>query len=209
MPAPRKSKSPPPRTRRAPASAVRPSLRWQPRSRPPTSWRPSASEPGRRRQDRSRTATRTRCWLVVCLASSWSSSTSRSSTSRCRRSRTRSGFSTNGPAVGRQRLHAHVRRLPAARRARGSTCSAAAASSSPGSLLFAVASLVCAIRPRAGMLLGARALQGIGAASSPPPAWRSSPPPSPRGAPRNRALGAWGAIGGARRHLRACCSAAC
>ena len=43
----------------------------------------------------------------------------------------RSGLLPAEPAVGGQRLHPHLRRLPAARRPRWPTCSAAGACSSP------------------------------------------------------------------------------
>jgi EmrB/QacA subfamily drug resistance transporter len=64
-----------------------------------------------------------------------------------------------------------------------------------GTLLFSAASLLCAIAPSAEFLLGARALQGIGAAILSPATLAIITTSFDEGPPRNRALGAWGAVG--------------
>jgi EmrB/QacA subfamily drug resistance transporter len=64
-----------------------------------------------------------------------------------------------------------------------------------GTLLFSGASLLCAISWSSGMLLGARALQGIGAAILSPATLAIIATSFDEGAPRNRALGLWGAMG--------------
>ncbi len=64
-----------------------------------------------------------------------------------------------------------------------------------GTLLFSVASLLCAIAPTSGALLGARAIQGIGAAILSPATLAIIATSFDEGPPRNRALGAWGAVG--------------
>ncbi len=64
-----------------------------------------------------------------------------------------------------------------------------------GTLLFSAASLLCAIAPTAGTLVGARAIQGIGAALLSPATLAIITTSFDEGQPRNRALGAWGAVG--------------
>jgi EmrB/QacA subfamily drug resistance transporter len=64
-----------------------------------------------------------------------------------------------------------------------------------GTLLFSGASLLCAVSQTSSMLLGARALQGIGAAILSPATLAIIATSFDEGAPRNRALGAWGAMG--------------
>jgi EmrB/QacA subfamily drug resistance transporter len=64
-----------------------------------------------------------------------------------------------------------------------------------GTLLFSGASLLCAIAPSEGFLLGARALQGIGGAILSPATLAIITTSFDEGPPRNRALGAWGAVG--------------
>src|SRR4051812_45819963 len=64
-----------------------------------------------------------------------------------------------------------------------------------GTLLFSGASLLCAIAPSAGALVAARALQGIGGAILSPATLAIITTSFDEGAPRNRALGAWGAVG--------------
>ena len=64
-----------------------------------------------------------------------------------------------------------------------------------GTLLFSGASLLCAIAQTPAMLLGARAIQGIGAAILSPATLAIITTSFDEGAPRNRALGAWGAMG--------------
>ncbi|HMA27641.1 MAG TPA: MFS transporter, partial [Solirubrobacterales bacterium] len=64
-----------------------------------------------------------------------------------------------------------------------------------GTLLFSAASLLCALAPTSGALLGARAIQGIGAAILSPATLAIIATSFDEGPPRNRALGAWGAVG--------------
>jgi EmrB/QacA subfamily drug resistance transporter len=64
-----------------------------------------------------------------------------------------------------------------------------------GTLLFSGASLLCALAQTPGMLLAARAIQGIGAAVLSPATLAIIATSFDEGAPRNRALGAWGAMG--------------
>jgi EmrB/QacA subfamily drug resistance transporter len=65
-----------------------------------------------------------------------------------------------------------------------------------GIVLFGAASLVCAIAQDQGMLLGARALQGIGAAVISPASLAILASSYAEGRERNRALGAWSAMAG-------------
>ncbi len=65
-----------------------------------------------------------------------------------------------------------------------------------GTLLFSFASLVCAIADAQGPLLGARALQGLGAAIISPASLAIITTSFREGAARNRALGLWGAMAG-------------
>ncbi len=64
-----------------------------------------------------------------------------------------------------------------------------------GTLLFSAASLLCAVSPSSGSLVGARAIQGIGGAILSPASLAILTTSFDEGAPRNRALGAWGAVG--------------
>jgi EmrB/QacA subfamily drug resistance transporter len=64
-----------------------------------------------------------------------------------------------------------------------------------GTLIFSGASLLCAVAPSAGTLVAARALQGIGGAILSPATLAIITTSFDEGAPRNRALGAWGAVG--------------
>jgi EmrB/QacA subfamily drug resistance transporter len=64
-----------------------------------------------------------------------------------------------------------------------------------GTLLFSGASLLCAIAPSSGALVAARAIQGIGGAVISPATLAIITTSFDEGASRNRALGAWGAIG--------------
>jgi EmrB/QacA subfamily drug resistance transporter len=61
---------------------------------------------------------------------------------------------------------------------------------------FAVASLAGGLAPSAGLLVGARAVQGVGAAVVAPASLAILATTFPEGRPRNRALGLWGAMGG-------------
>jgi EmrB/QacA subfamily drug resistance transporter len=66
-----------------------------------------------------------------------------------------------------------------------------------GVLLFAGASLLGGLAQSEGMLLGARALQGIGAALASPTALALITTTFPAGPPRNRAMGVYAAMSGA------------
>jgi EmrB/QacA subfamily drug resistance transporter len=65
-----------------------------------------------------------------------------------------------------------------------------------GVTLFTAASLACGLASSAGMLIGARAVQGVGAAVISPAALSIVTTTFPEGAERNKALGIWGALGG-------------
>ena len=65
-----------------------------------------------------------------------------------------------------------------------------------GVALFTVASLVCGLSGSAGVLIAARAVQGLGAAIIAPTALSIVGVAFPEGKERNQALGVWGAIGG-------------
>ena len=64
-----------------------------------------------------------------------------------------------------------------------------------GVAVFALASLLGGLAPSGALLIAARALQGIGAASMTPAALSILMTTFPEGAQRNKALGAWGAVG--------------
>ena len=66
-----------------------------------------------------------------------------------------------------------------------------------GMLVFTVASLLCGLAQSEGWLIGARAMQGLGAAIIAPAALSIVMTTFEEGAERNKALGVWGAIGGA------------
>jgi EmrB/QacA subfamily drug resistance transporter len=65
-----------------------------------------------------------------------------------------------------------------------------------GLILFTLASLVCGLANSAGVLITARAVQGIGAAIISPAALSIVTTTFTEGAERNKALGIWGALGG-------------
>ncbi|HEX8754233.1 MAG TPA: MFS transporter [Solirubrobacterales bacterium] len=65
-----------------------------------------------------------------------------------------------------------------------------------GTALFALASLACALADSQALLLGARALQGLGAATISPAGLAIIASSFPEGSERNRALGVWGAMAG-------------
>ncbi len=65
-----------------------------------------------------------------------------------------------------------------------------------GVVLFSAASLVCGLSTSAGMLVGARAVQGLGAAIVSPATLSIITTTFDEGAERNKALGIWGAMGG-------------
>src|SRR6266545_1999140 len=65
-----------------------------------------------------------------------------------------------------------------------------------GTALFGMASLLDGLAPSQDMLLGARALQGIGAALATPAALALVTAQFPAGRERTKALGLWGALSG-------------
>src|SRR5206468_7227108 len=65
-----------------------------------------------------------------------------------------------------------------------------------GLALFTVASLVCGLSTSEGMLIAARAVQGLGAAILSPAALSIVTTTFQDGAERNKALGVWGAVAG-------------
>jgi EmrB/QacA subfamily drug resistance transporter len=65
-----------------------------------------------------------------------------------------------------------------------------------GLVLFTIASLVCGLASSAGVLIAARAVQGVGAAIISPAALSIVTTTFEEGAERNKALGIWGALGG-------------
>jgi EmrB/QacA subfamily drug resistance transporter len=65
-----------------------------------------------------------------------------------------------------------------------------------GTALFSIASLVCALASSSSMLVGARALQGIGGAVISPASLAIITTSFQEKRERNRALGVWGAMGG-------------
>ena len=65
-----------------------------------------------------------------------------------------------------------------------------------GTALFSVASLLCALASSRGLLLSARALQGLGGAIISPASLSIITTSFSEGAKRNRALGVWGAMAG-------------
>ena len=99
-------------------------------------------------------------------------------------------------AVGRQRLHADVRRLPAARwTRRGSARPAARVHHRHGRLRGLLARLRARHEPRAAARR-ARALQGLAGALLSPATLSIITSTFREGAERNRGLGIWGAMGG-------------
>jgi EmrB/QacA subfamily drug resistance transporter len=65
-----------------------------------------------------------------------------------------------------------------------------------GTALFSAASLLCALASSRGLLVGARALQGLGGAVISPASLSILTTSFAEGGQRNRALGAWGAMAG-------------
>src|SRR5256886_8720004 len=65
-----------------------------------------------------------------------------------------------------------------------------------GVTLFSIASLVCGLASSEGMLIVARAVQGLGGAIITPAALSIVMTSFEEGAERNKALGIWGALGG-------------
>src|SRR5438034_2916468 len=66
-----------------------------------------------------------------------------------------------------------------------------------GVAVFTIASFLCGLAWSEGVLIGARAVQGLGAAIISPAALSIITTTFEEGAERNKALGIWGAIGGA------------
>ena len=111
------------------------------------------------------------------------------------RSRARSTSPHDEPAVGRQRLHADLRRPAAAGRPHGRPARAPAhVHDRPGAVLARLAGRRAS--PRRTPLIAARALQGLGAAMISPAALAILTTTFREGAERNKALGIWGAIAG-------------
>src|SRR4051812_42773015 len=65
-----------------------------------------------------------------------------------------------------------------------------------GLVVFTVASLLCGLAPSGASLIAFRAIQGLGAAAMTPASLSTLMTTFPEGAERNKAIGAWGAIGG-------------
>ncbi len=65
-----------------------------------------------------------------------------------------------------------------------------------GLLLFTAGSLACGLAPSSGVLIAARAVQGLGGAIISPAALSILTVTFPEGQERNRALGVWGAVAG-------------
>ena len=71
-----------------------------------------------------------------------------------------------------------------------------------GLVVFTAASLLCGLAWSPAALIGARALQGVGAAIMTPTALSIIMTTFEEGRERNKALGIWGSLGGSRRHGR-------
>ena len=100
------------------------------------------------------------------------------------------------PVLGRQRLHADLRRLPAARRPPGRPARPpAAVHGRPGPLRRSPRSLGGLAQSDV-WLIAARAVQGLGAALISPAALSLVTTMFTEGAERNKALGVWGAVAG-------------
>src|SRR3954468_4581437 len=65
-----------------------------------------------------------------------------------------------------------------------------------GLSVFTLASLLCGLAPSGAALIAFRAVQGLGAAAMTPAALSTLMTSFPEAAERNKAIGAWGAIGG-------------
>src|SRR5215208_1890307 len=65
-----------------------------------------------------------------------------------------------------------------------------------GLALFTLASFLCGLAPSGEALIAFRAIQGVGAAAMTPAALSTLMTTFPEGAERNKASGAWGAVGG-------------
>ena len=99
-----------------------------------------------------------------------------------------------GPVVGRHRLHADLRRLPAPRRQARRPPRPSPRIFIAGASLFAAASLLGGLAGSLGMLIGARLVQGLGGALMAPAALSMLTVVFAEGRERNRALGVWAAI---------------
>ena len=99
------------------------------------------------------------------------------------------------PAVGDQRLRARVRRLPPARRARRGPARPQARLRRRPRRSSPAGSLVAGLAWSEASLIGARSLQGLGAAVISPAALSILMTTFREGRERNIALGVWGAVG--------------
>ena len=134
-------------------------------------------------------------WRCSRWPSSSSSSTPRSSTSRCRRSAATS-TSPRRTSPGWSTATRSSSAASCCSAAAWPTCSVVGACSSPASSLFALASLVGGLATSPGMLIAARAVQGLGAALLSPAALSLVTVMFAEGAERNKAMGVWGAVAG-------------
>ncbi len=98
--------------------------------------------------------------------------------------------------MGDQRLRARLRRASCCSAGARPTSSGAGACSSPASSCSPAASLLAALAWNEPSLIGARALQGLGAAIIAPAALSILMTTFSEGKERNIALGVWGAVGG-------------
>ena len=139
--------------------------------------------------------------------SSWSSSTRRSSNVALPSIQTGPRLLAQLAAVGRQRLHARLRRLPAARRPRRRLPRAAPRCSWPASSSSPAPRCLNGLAPSSEWLIVARALQGLGAAMVSPAALSIVTTTFREGAERAKAL-ASGPRSPSAAPPSACCSAA-
>ena len=110
--------------------------------------------------------------------------------------RPRARLQPGRPLVGRQRLHPHLRRLPAARRAPRRPPRPPPRSSSSGSSCSRSPRSLGGLAQSDVWLIAARGVQGLGAAIISPAALSLVTTMFAEGAERNRALGVWGAVAG-------------
>ena len=94
------------------------------------------------------------------------------------------------------RLPGHLRRVSCCSAAGPPTCSDGGGCWSAGTTLFAACSLAGGLAADAGMLVGARLAQGVGAALMAPAGLSILTTTFSPGNDRNRALGVWGAVSG-------------
>ena len=126
--------------------------------------------------------------------SSWTRSTSRWSASRCRRSAPTSAMSTELAAVGRERLRARLRRLPAARRPRRRPARRRRVFLiSLG--VFVVASALGGLVDDGSLLIATRFIKGVSAAFTAPAGLSIITTTFAEGPARNKALSIYTATG--------------